>query len=153
MNKILTILAIILICFNSAYAIECGNKEEFQKPTFKEQRRIDGFLDERLNLTIQQKEELKKARAQHRKEMEKIVKKMQELRDKIRDVYMTGIPQFQADLKTAPMKAELVLLKQNADRLRQEHRKTFESILTPEQRAEFDQIKKEYAPKHPRQPN
>ena len=75
--------------------------------------------------------------------MNKIIKKMQELHDKIRNVYLTGIPKFQADIKTAPLKAELVLLKQQADKLRIEHRKNFENILTPEQKAKFQMLKKE----------
>ena len=41
------------------------------------------------------------------------------------------------------MKAELAILKQNADRQKEQNRKDFESILTKEQRAEFERIRQE----------
>ena len=100
-------------------------------------------MDEKLQLSEEQKEELRKNRANFQKEMKKIVNAMEEKHIQIRDIYYSGIPKFQADIKTAPMKAELVILKQNADKLRKEHRKTFENILTEEQKAAFELLKKE----------
>ena len=142
-KKILTTLTIIFIATLSTQAYECPKKDIPRQPTFKEQRQFDKLLNEKLNLTEKQQEELKKNRANHRREMKKIVDKMQKLHDDIRDVYLTGIPKFQADLKTAPMKAQLVSLKQSANKLRAEHRKAFENVLTPEQKAQFELLKKE----------
>lgn len=143
MNKnIIIIMSIILIYSNSVFAHDC-NKQIPHKPTFKQQRQMDKILDERLNLTEEQQEQLRKNRAIHRKQMDNVIKNMEIQHRKIRDVYYSGIPKFQADLKTAPMKAELVILKQNADKLRQENRKNFEQILTQEQRVEFEKFKKE----------
>jgi len=142
-KNIITILGIILLTTSCSFAHNCENKNFPHKPTFKEQRQIDKLLNEKLNLTQEQQAVLKENRSKHRREMEKIVKDMQDLHDKIRNVYLTGIPKFQADLKTAPLKAELVILKQNADKLRAEHRKAFEDVLTDEQKVEFELLKKE----------
>jgi Spy/CpxP family protein refolding chaperone len=143
----LTILTIIFLANCTAYAHDC-NKIIPQKPTFKERRQMDRMLDERLNLTSEQQEQLRKNRSEHRKQMDNIIENMEYQHKKIRDVYYSGIPKFQADIKTAPMKAELVILKQNADKLRQENRKNFEQILTQEQKVEFAKLKKEMHEKH-----
>ena len=148
-RKILSILAIIAISICSAQAHDYHNNIP-RKPTFKEQKQMDNLIDKRLKLTEEQKDHLKKNRSQHRKEMEKVVKKMEIQHEKIRNIYFSGIPKFQADIKTAPMKAELVLLKQNADKLRQEHRKNFESSLTEEQKIEFEKLRKEMAQNRPK---
>ena len=145
-KKILTILTIIFISCNIVLAHDCDKKNVPHKPTFKEQREFDKLLNEKLNLSEKQQELLKKNRSNHKREMKKIVDKMQKLHDDIREVYLSGIPKFQADLKTAPMKAQLVSLKQNADKLRLEHRKAFESVLTTEQKAIFDEMKKDSKP-------
>ena len=136
------ILAIVFLLNTSVFAHDCMQKNTPHKPSFKEQRQIEEFFNEKLNLTQEQKEILKKNRTQHRKEMQKIIQNMEIQHDKIRDVYYSGIPKFQADIKTAPMKAELVILKQNANKLRQEHRKSFESILTEEQNLLFQAFKR-----------
>lgn len=143
MNKKIIIILAILFLTTTVFAQPCPNGDIPRKPTFKEKREFDKLINEKLNLTQEQQETLKKNRSKHIKEMEKIVDDMQKLHDKIRDIYLTGIPKFQADLKSAPMKAELVMLKQNADKLRLEHRKSFEAILTPEQKTIFKQMLKE----------
>ncbi len=40
-----------------------------------------------------------------------------------------------------------MILKQNAIRIKEEHKKRFEAILTDEQKIEFEKIKKEFANK------
>lgn len=141
--KILFILTIFTMSISSVLAHECAHDKIPHKPAFKEQRKMDKLINDRLNLSQEQQEQLRKNRTQHRKEMDKILKNMEEKHIKIRDVYYSGIPKFQADVKTAPMKAELVILKQNANKLRQDHRRSFENILTPEQKNEFQNLKKE----------
>lgn len=116
-------------------------------PTHKQIKEFDNYLDSRLNLTKEQKELLKENRNKHDKKMRKIVSKMQNLHDKIRNVYLTGIPPFQVELRTAPYKAELVVLNQQAKKLREDSRKEFEAILNQEQKIEFEKIKKEIAHK------
>lgn len=142
MKNVLIIAIIFFATTTNIYAHNCDNNIP-QKPTFKEQRQMDNLINERLKLTQEQQEKLKNDRINHKKEIDKIIHDMEKLHDKIRNVYYSGIPKFQADIKTAPLKAELVLLKQNADKLRLEHRKNFESILTSEQQAEFNKLKQE----------
>ena len=140
--RFLSIVFMIFIGISGAFAHNC-HSEIPHKYTFKEQRQIDKFLIETLELSDKQQEELKKNRAAHRKQMNDIIKNMEEIHIKIRNVYYSGIPKFQADIRTAPLKAELVLLKQNANKLRLDHRKTFENILTQEQKIKFEQIRKD----------
>ena len=141
-KKFFILLTTIIISTANVLAHECHH-EEFQKSTFKQKVEINAQLNERLNLTSQQQAQLRKNRAEYRKNINDIIEKMEKLHLNIRDIYYSGIPKFQADLKTASMKTELVLLKQNANKLREEHRKNFIKILTPEQKIEFQNFKKE----------
>lgn len=133
----------IMLSMSASAHIECNCNKH--KPSIKERKEIDSMLEKRLNLSEEQKEYIDKNRPIHRKEMEKIIDKMQKLHNEIRDIYLSGIPKFQADVKTAPQKAELVILKQNADKMKQEHRRNFENILNSEQKLEFEKIKQEYS--------
>lgn len=142
-KNILTILTIIFVTQCGAFAHECTEKFVPRKPTIQEQKKMDDFLKEKLNLSETQQEQISKNRTQHRKEMSKIIKKMETKHDSIKEIYMIGIPKFQADIRTAPMKAELVLLKQEADKLRMEYRKSFENILNEEQKSIFKELKKD----------
>ena len=147
-KKLLSLLTILFITTSIASA-QHNHKNIPQKLTFKERRQIESYLNEKLSLTEEQQDQLRKNRIIHRKKMNEIVEKMETLHFKIRDVYYSGIPKLQADLKTAPMKAELVLLKQNADKLRQENRKNFQKILTPEQKIKFEELKAGSPPQKP----
>ena len=142
-KNILTILSIIFFTQYSAQTQACQEVQPLKKPSFQEVRKMDALLNEKLDLSEEQQDLIDKNRAQHKKEMSKVIKKMETLHDKIKEIYIIGIPKFQADLKTAPMKAELVKLKQEADRLRMEHRKSFENILNEEQKSKFEDFKKE----------
>lgn len=146
-KKILCLIVCALLINTACYANNQYNKPH--KPTYKERKEFDKMLDDRLKLTKEQKEYIKQTRPKHIAQMEADVKKMQNLHDKISEVYMLGIPKYQADIRTAPMKAELALVKQNIDKQRKENRKNFESILTKEQKTEFEKIKQEYALKRP----
>jgi len=148
MNKMILHL-IICICFLYSSANCEQNFEKPHKPTYKEQKQIDKMLDERLKLTDEQKNYIKTNRPKHLKEMENTLNKMENLHTKIRNIYLLGIPKYQADIRTAPLKAELALLKQSADKQKQENRKNFENILTKEQKIEFEKIKQEFGVKHP----
>jgi len=142
-KKIFISITAIIITTSAVLAQDNHYSKLPHKPTYKERKEINTLLNEKLNFTQEQEEQIRDNRIAHKKEMSKIINKMQKLHDKIRDVYYSGIPKFQADIKTAPMKAELVLLKQEADKLRLEHRKKFENILTQEQKIKFNELKKE----------
>lgn len=146
---ILSILALFItpISFGQEFKPEFGrNPGEYKhpiRPSSKEIKRLDKFIEERLNLTPEQIKLLKANRQKNFKKLEKTIDKMEANHREIRNIYMLGIPSYQADLKSAPYKLELVILKQNADAIRHQNRKYFESILTPEQKAEFKKLKSE----------
>ena len=144
MKKIILSLIITFLSIN-LYALADLNPPmpHKPKPTHKEQKEFSQLLDERLNFTPEQKAILKQNRKKNRKEMEKIVKEMEKLHNEIKVVYLSGIPKYQADIKTSTKKIQLVLLKQEADNLRKKHREEFEKILTDEQKVEFEKFKKE----------
>ena len=145
MNIPKNILTIALLGFfmmspNMAFSKECDNFIP-KKPPVAEQKRIDKLLNDRLNFTKEQKEKIRKNHSAFSKEMDKIIAQMQEEHDKIRNIYMLGLPPLQANLRSAKHKANLVILKQKADFLRDKNRKNFEEILTQEQKSEFEKIK------------
>ncbi|MBR1616907.1 Spy/CpxP family protein refolding chaperone [bacterium] len=140
MKKYFTVLFILSISLltTSSYALSDKQKE------------FDTMLNKRLNLTPEQQEYIKQNRPKHREEIIKTYDKMKEVHDKIQEVYsLSDISKFQADVKTAPMKAELAILKQSAHNTKMKNRKQFENILTKEQKIEFEKIKKEYHSKAP----
>lgn len=151
MNK-KVIAVLMFLIFSSCVLAQDYEYPRPHKPTQKERREFDKMLEERLNLTEEQKNYIKQTRPKHIKEMEKTVSKMEDLHKKIKDVYLLGLPKYQADLRTAPYKTELALLKQNAQKQRAQNRKNFENILTKEQRAELELIRKERAQKRPPEP-
>ena len=132
--KILIILLLIFSLNTVCYA-----HQQMQYPN-----RQNAQINQRLNLTPEQKQYLEQRRPAQIREMQNTVGKMQNVHDRIKDVYQDqSIPRYQAEIKTAPMKAELAILKQNADRQKEQNRKDFESILTKEQKAEFERIRQE----------
>ena len=143
MKKILITLILLAFCYNCAIA-NCENCNNYKhKPTKQEIKAFDEALIKRLNLDEEQQKKLKQNKSNHRKQMEPIIKEMQALHDEIKSIYNCSYHKFQGDLETAYLKAKLVLLKQKADKLREENRKNFEKILTDEQRLEFQKFKKE----------
>ena len=151
MNKIFILLTLFLIPI-STFAQDFAPQNPPHKPTLKEQNQFDKMLDERLNLTDEQKKYIKQNRPKHIKEMEKTIAQMEALRKKIKDVYLLGLPKYQAELRCAPYKAELAILRQNARKQKLENRKNFENILTKEQKEEFEKIRKEHLQKRPPRP-
>lgn len=137
---IIAFLSFFIVGSNMAFSKECDNFIP-KKPPIAEQKRIDKLLNDRLNFTKEQKEKIRKNHSAFSKEMDKIIAQMQEEHDKIRNIYMLGLPPFQANLRSAKHKANLVILKQKADFLRDKNRKNFEEILTQEQKSEFEKIK------------
>jgi len=113
------------------------------KPSFKEIKQVDKMLEKRLNLTDEQIKSLRVNKQKNMKEIQKSVTKMEALHKKISEIYMLGLPKYQADLKSAPYKMELVIHKQNIDKIRAQNRKNFEAMLTPEQKIEFKKFKSE----------
>lgn len=145
MKKLLFLFIIAIFITSFSYAHEV-NISEFNTPV-KTKKEIDEYLSKRLNLTQEQKEIISAQRHKNMKLIKEIVNDMEDIHIKIRNVYLTGIPKWQADLRTAKLKTDLVALKQKADKLKEQRRKNFESILSEEQKIEFEKIRAEFAQK------
>ena len=68
---------------------------------------------------------------------------MEFIRKKIKYIYITQTNKIEADIKSTPLKIELALLKQQADKIRLQSRKNFENTLDNTQKIEFEKIKEE----------
>jgi len=153
----LPIITILLVLFlnifttNAAIAAnDNSNVEKIETVKYldnKERNNVEKMLKVRLKLTDNQIAHLKDMKSKNRKEIDTVIKKMQIKHDEIRNIYLLGLPKFQTDIRTAPLKAELVMLNNTARTLKENHRKNFENILTPEQKIEFEKIKKELVDK------
>ena len=142
MNKIFYTTIILLLMTTTCVDVS-AHQINHHKPTIKEQKEFDKMLDDRLHLTQEQKDYIKTNRTKNIKEMKKTVSEMENLHKKIKDIYLLGIPKYQADLRSAPYKAELAILKQNAKKRKIENRKNFENILSKEQKIELEKIREE----------
>lgn len=148
MKIFLNLIIILAISTAAVFADEncCPKTPLSTQERIKKQKEIDEMLKTRLNLTKEQIAYINQNRPKHQKEIEKVFNQMQILHAKIKKAY-EQMPKFQADLLTTPMKTELAMLKQNIKNQKQENRKNFENILNPEQKAEFEIIKKEFSAK------
>ena len=134
------IILTLLTCCSAFANPDNKNPHEY----CKKQQEIDNMLNSRLHLTEEQKKCLEENRALFRTEMQKTVKKMEFLRKEIKKTYKLTKNKIEADIKTAPLKIELVVLKQKADNIRMQNRKNFEKILDSNQKIEFEKIKQEF---------
>ena len=146
-KKFLIISTILLLSFSFVYANENPQNEIKCTCQNQKQKNIDNFWDEKLQLSEEQKAQLKENRIKFRKEMKQIIEEMEVLHSQIKDKYKTTSSKMQANIETAPMKAKLVTLKQKADKLKRKNRENFEKILTKEQKIKFENIKKDFAKK------
>ena len=140
-KTLLYILTFAIFIANTTFA----DSVEQSNPDIKSKRQpeIDKMLDERLHLTAEQKAFLEKNRIEYREEMKKTVKRMEFIRKKIKYIYITQTNKIEADIKSTPLKIELALLKQQADKIRLQSRKNFENTLDNTQKIEFEKIKEE----------
>ena len=146
MKKTIFYLILLLFIFfsTSAFAHDGMQKQKYQtRIDMTEAKKVDAMLEERLLLTEEQKVQIRKNHTKFKKELEKVFEQMRREQKYIRNVYLTGIPPYQANIRTSASKAKLLVLKQKAENLRDENRKNFEKILTPEQKIEFEKIKLE----------
>lgn len=97
----------------------------------------------RLNLTEEQKKQAHEIRMQGHEKMKPIFEKMQVTKQEIRKIKESELAQEEKDAKILPLKDELKKLVQEAKKVRIENTKQFESILTDEQKVEFEKIKQE----------
>lgn len=114
-------------------------KHDGQRPPKMERPNIE----ERLNLTEEQKQKAHEIRMNGHEKMKPVFAKMQAKKQEIKKVTESDLSQEQKDSALTILKEELQTIKAEAKTIRTENRKEFEAILTPEQKAEFEKIKQE----------
>ena len=109
-------------------------------------------LDEKLKLTEEQKKQAHDIRMDGHKKIKPVFEKIKTTNEEIKKVHESDLSAEQKDKKICALEKELLTLKQQARRIRIENTKQFEAILTPEQKTEFENMKKEFKkrpmPKH-----
>lgn len=101
-------------------------------------------LDERLNLTEEQKKQAFEIRMEGHKKIKPIFEKIKNKKAEIKTIVEdTKLSESQKEKKINAIEIEIVKLKQEARKVRFENTKQFEAILTQEQKAEFKKIKEE----------
>ena len=103
-------------------------------------------MEEYLNLTEQQKAQVKANRIKSRKAMKPIMNSINDKREAILDVMDSDLPKAQQEAKIKTLKSDIKALRQQADKIREQNMKDFESILTKEQKTKLEQFKKEHKP-------
>lgn len=101
-------------------------------------------MDERLNLTPEQKTKAEKNRLSGQQKMKPVMEKIKAKKGEIRKIRENeALTDVQKQQKIAPLKSELKSLKTQANEIREKNLKDFEAILTSEQKTEFEKIKAE----------
>lgn len=145
MKKQFTALFLIILTFCSiSFAFEYDKNANPENLPTQRQARIDEMVGKRLNLSDEQWIYIKQERIKDKEKIHKIIEKMQQNHDKIRQIYQAESQHWIADLKTATLKAELVNLKKEAEKIKKEGRRKFIDSLTQEQKLEFEKMKQEF---------
>lgn len=151
-KKTFILAAIIALTTNTVMAAETTSTTQDKKPPKceschkmppRDMHRKGEPMDfeKRLNLTDKQKEQIKKNREADRKKMEPI---MTQLREK-EQAKMEIIKKYeQSDAQLIKLNKEIKALRDKRHQVMEENRKSFESILTTEQKAELEKIKAEH---------
>ncbi len=115
-----------------------------QRPSKAQMEAKKAEFEKRLNLTEEQKQQIDKNKQKDREKMKPIFEKMAENKAKIREIHQdkTLSPEDKVK-KSAQYEKNLIDLKVKANELRKENMKSFENILTSEQKEEFSKIREE----------
>ena len=100
-------------------------------------------IGERLNLTEEQKQKAHAIRMQGHEQIKPIFDELQLKKQELKKVEESTISQNEKDALIAEINKEIQTLRQEAKKIRIENTKQFESILTDEQKIEFEKIKQE----------
>lgn len=126
--------------------------EEQQRPYDRNAEAREMFA-KRLNLTDEQKQTLDKYRQEDMAEIKPVLQDMFAKRNEYDFLTTSNMPAIEKEAKMLKLKGEMKDLKAKADEMRSKNMKRFESVLTDEQKAEFEKIKAErrqQPPQHPR---
>ena len=101
-------------------------------------------FEKRLNLTEEQKQTIEANKIKDREKMAPIMKEIREKQKSFKAIdENANLTAEQKQKEKQQVKAEIKALKAQADKYRQDNMKSFENVLTPQQKAEFEKIKKE----------
>lgn len=147
--------AALLLSATMSYAETAADTAAPQKPACKckadkpKPPKMDRpNLDERLKLTEEQKAKAHELRMKGHEKIKPVMEKMKVKHQEMKQVIQSNISKEEKDKKVAALKKDIQKLRQEARKIRNENTKAFESILTPEQKAEFEKIKQEAKARH-----
>ena len=131
-----------------------GNTPEFRKghpdmmrPPFhskEEMQAKKAEIDKRLNLTDKQKQQIEKNKQKDREKIKPVMEKMKAKHEELHKIYTDeSLTKEQKDKKAEAVKKDLNKLRTQADNCRKQNMKNFESVLTKDQKIEFEKIKQE----------
>ena len=103
-------------------------------------------LEEQVNLTEKQKSQAKANRIQGRKEMKPIMEEIRVKKEAILDIIDSDLSKDQQKVKIDALQQEIKALYKKANAIREKNMAEFEKILTKDQKAKFEQLKKEHKP-------
>ena len=153
MKKALILTAIIALTTTTAIAADNAKTEDTactkcpcqtvgKMPPRDMHRRGPGAeFEKRLNLTDAQKEKIKKQREADRKKMDPLRKQIGE---KERAKFEIFKKYEETDKDLIKLNEEIKVLKDKEHKIMEANRKSFESILTKDQKAELEKIKEEH---------
>ncbi len=113
-------------------------------PSKAEMEKKKAEFEKRLKLTDEQKQQIQENRKQGHEKVKPIFEQKQEKLKEIKKIYKdTTLTKEEKQEKTAPLKADVKKLNEQANAYREENMKAFEAILTDKQKKEFNKIKQE----------
>lgn len=119
-------------------------KGQFAQPTKEEMAAKKAEFDKRLNLTEEQKQKIAENKKQDIEKMKPIFDEMKAKRHAMKKIdFDATLSAEQKQIKKEELKAELKALRVQADNVREENMKNFESVLTDKQKKEFRKIQEE----------
>lgn len=100
-------------------------------------------LDDRLNLTEEQRQKAHELRMQGHEKIKPVFEQIKAKKQEIKEIKMSNLSEEKKQKKIEPLKNDLRKLKTEVRKIHEENMKQFEAILTAEQKAEFEKIKQE----------
>lgn len=105
-------------------------------------------LENKLNLTEEQKVKAKEIRMQGREELKPIIDELRVKKEKIREIKDSTLSEKEKASQIEAQRKEIISLREQADKIREKNMAQFEEILTAEQKTEFNKFKQEMKAKH-----
>ncbi len=118
--------------------------EKCQKPPKEFRKGGPEMFEQRLKLTDKQKEQVKKNREADRAKLDPIMKQLHEKEHAKREIFRKY---EQTDPELIKLNKEIKVLKDKRHKIMEKNRKSFEAMLTKEQKAELEKIKAEHKEK------